>query len=208
MSDGAGYISLDLARQVPRILNGLRLDAPPPLAACASKGGAGGPGGESGEGGAGGEGGVGGVGGAGGAAAEGEGSAPLATQMRLFREGDLSKGLLTSVPSLPTGMIVLRRSSMVKVRHLSHGSDTYGPTYYGGHVALYLLWCSTLKAVYALLLYTRPATIHSPCYLWPCRGAMHTLLCTPCYAYHAMHTMLATLRWTRAQQWSRGALRP
>ena len=62
-----------------------------------------------------GAGGAGGAGGGGGAAAEGEGSAPLATQMRLFREGDLSKGLLTCVAALPAGMIVLRRSSMVKV---------------------------------------------------------------------------------------------
>ena len=75
MSDGAGLISLDLARRIPAVVSGRRVSD----------------------------------------AEHDASSAPLVTQLRLWLEGMLAKGTLCACGTLPSGVIVLRRGSMVKV---------------------------------------------------------------------------------------------
>ena len=91
MSDGAGFISLDLAKRIPAVLSGkLVRDAD-----------------------------------------HGNASAPLVTQLRLWLEGLLAKGTLLTCSTLPDGVIVLRKGSMVKVDGGAGGaiesSATAGP---------------------------------------------------------------------------------
>ena len=75
MTDGAGLISLDLARRIPAVASGkLVSDADHDAS-----------------------------------------SAPLVTQLRLWLEGMLAKGTLCACSTLPDGVIVLRRGSMIKV---------------------------------------------------------------------------------------------
>ena len=83
MSDGAGLISLDLARQIPPVVSGRLLV---------------------------------------GDDADADGSAPLITQLRLWLSGLLAKGTLCACAGLPTGVIVLRRASMVKVGGVADSS--------------------------------------------------------------------------------------
>ena len=75
MTDGAGLISLDLARRIPAVVSGKRVSD----------------------------------------ADNDASSAPLVTQLRLWLEGMLAKGTLCACSTLPSGVIVLRRGSMVKV---------------------------------------------------------------------------------------------
>eukprot|EP00966_Prymnesium_polylepis_P015858 366377-Prymnesium_polylepis.1 len=86
MSDGAGFISLDLAQVIPAVVGGrLMSDAD-----------------------------------------HGDISAPLITQMRFWLEGLLAKGTLLTCSTLPSGVIVLRGGSMVKVDDGEEGAVGQG----------------------------------------------------------------------------------